>query len=463
MRKRLKPTENYARILTFFHLVAILLLFGSCKKYLDAKPEKSIQIPKTTADLQALLDYADDMNNISAPALEVCSDDYYLPDNVWNSLTSVSRKNLYIWERDVFNDNITPGEWASTYIPVYKANVVLEGLEKLERISSNASEYDQIKGAALLYRSRSFFEALQVWALPYDHNSATNTLGIPLRLGSDFNEVSVRSSIRQCYDQVIANLKQAAMLLPVTPQHVMRPSRPAAFGLLARTYLVMQDYENAGLYADSCLQLKNTLIDYNVLNSTSAFPLPRFNAEIVFSTAIIPQTNSVNGRIDSTLYRSYSENDLRKKLYFKAFTAATGGGFGFKGSYYAANNLFNGIATDEMLLIRAESKARKGSGAEALEDLNALLLKRYATGKFVPYSITNTADVLGLILTERRKELLFRGLRWADLKRLNKESRFRKTLKRNLNGNIFELLPGDRRYALAIPNSVIELSGIPQN
>lgn len=463
MKKRLKPIEKYIRIFTLFSFVAILLLFGSCKKYLDAKPEKSIQIPKTIADLQALLDYADDMNNIGAAALEVCSDDYYLPDNIWNALTSVTRKNLYIWERDVFNDNLNPGDWAATYIPVYKSNVVLEGLGKLERVSSNATEYDQIKGAALLYRSRSFLEALQIWALPYDHNSAPNTLGVPLRLGSDFNEVSVRSSIRQCYDQVIADLKKAAILLPVTPQHVMRPSRPAAFGLLARTYLMMQDYGNAGLYADSCLHLKNTLIDYNVLNSTAAFPFPRFNAEVIFSTTIIPQNNSANGRIDSILYRSYSENDLRKKLYFKAFTAATGGGFGFKGSYYAANNLFNGIATDEMLLIRAESRARKGFGSEALEDLNTLLLKRYANGKFVPYTLTNTADVLGLILTERRKELLFRGLRWADLKRLNKESRFKITLKRNLNGNVYELLPDDQKYALAIPNSVIELSGIPQN
>jgi len=64
---------------------------------------------------------------------------------------------------------------------------------------------------------------------------------------------------------------------------------------------------------------------------------------------------------------------------------------------------------------------------------------------------------------ERRKELIFRGLRWSDLRRLNMDTRFAVTLKRKVNNKEFLLLPKDARYTLQIPISVIKSSGIQQN
>ncbi|SEM08104.1 hypothetical protein SAMN05216436_101351 [bacterium A37T11] len=55
-----------------------------------------------------------------------------------------------------------------------------------------------------------------------------------------------------------------------------------------------------------------------------------------------------------------------------------------------------------------------------------------------------------------------RGLRWMDIKRLNKEGA-NITLTRNLNGQIYTLPPNDPRFALPIPEDVIDLSGMQQN
>ncbi|MNL77641.1 hypothetical protein D3C87_2038720 [compost metagenome] len=68
-----------------------------------------------------------------------------------------------------------------------------------------------------------------------------------------------------------------------------------------------------------------------------------------------------------------------------------------------------------------------------------------------------------LILEQRRKELIFRGRRWADLKRLNKEPRFAKKIVRVLDGETYSLEPNSLKYAIKIPQIVIEQSGITQN
>ncbi|HSU50550.1 MAG TPA: RagB/SusD family nutrient uptake outer membrane protein, partial [Segetibacter sp.] len=121
-----------------------------------------------------------------------------------------------------------------------------------------------------------------------------------------------------------------------------------------------------------------------------------------------------------------------------------------------------GIATDEVYLTRAECNARAGNITAAMSDLNSLMSKRWKAGAFVPFAATNTSDALTLILQERRKETLFRGLRWLDLRRLNSEGA-NITLTRNLNGQLYTLAPNDPKYVLPIPPDVVSLSGMAQN
>lgn len=75
----------------------------------------------------------------------------------------------------------------------------------------------------------------------------------------------------------------------------------------------------------------------------------------------------------------------------------------------------------------------------------------------MPLTASDEEAALELILNERRKELPFRGLRWSDLRRLNKEG-YNITLQRKLDKN-YILPPNDRRYVLPIPHTVLNLNG----
>ena len=97
-----------------------------------------------------------------------------------------------------------------------------------------------------------------------------------------------------------------------------------------------------------------------------------------------------------------------------------------------------------------------------MDDLNKLMIRRWTNGSFIPFTATTPKDALNKVLTERRKELVFRRLRWMDIKRLNKEGANIK-LRRNINDRQYSLAPNNLRFALPIPEEVILISGMAQN
>lgn len=439
-------------------LICTCLWCGGCKKYLDAKPSQGLVVPTTLADLQALLDYYPKMNNFDVGAGEFSADDYYLTGEDWNTLSEYDRR-LYTWEKDyVFNPGYN--DWRVSYETVYYANTVLEAVENIQEVPLNKTERDNVKGQALFFRGKKYLEMAFIWAKAYDSQTAAQDLGMPLRLHTDFNVPSTRASVQQTYEQVLNDLKGAAALLPVTPKHKMRPSKPAAFALLARAYLSMRQYDQAGAYADSCLQLYQTLTDYNTVNANASFPFAAFGPEVIFDSriGIPPPIIGGKARIDSTLYNSYHANDLRKMVFFKSMGS---GVYAFKGTYNG-QTLFSGVASDEVYLMRAECFARQGKVAEAMGDLNNLLKNRWKKGLFTPLEAADGAAALSLILTERRKELLTRGLRWMDIKRLNKEGAGI-SLQRVINNTVYQLPANDLRFALPLPEDILELTGMEQN
>jgi hypothetical protein len=186
-----------------------------------------------------------------------------------------------------------------------------------------------------------------------------------------------------------------------------------------------------------------------------------YNSEVIFHSQMTQYTPLSSSRLilDSILYRSYANDDIRKEAWFK--TAS--GGYTFKGSYCGSQQTFNGLAVDECYLTKAECLARNGSVSEAISTLNKLLVTRYKTGSFTQISTSDKQEALTIILKERRKELLFRGIRWTDLRRLNLDPTTATTIYRNLNGTVYKLEPNSPNYTLPIADDVIQLSDIPQN
>lgn len=455
--------NKYKKGLNILLYIVALFIFPSCKKYLDEKPVKATTIPSTLSDLQALLDRYNINNQNGPQLLEALADNYYLTATTYNSRSAEDKMN-YTWDKEATSYN----NWFQTYTkPIYYANVVLDQLKDIE--TSDKDSYNAIKGTALFFRAFAHYEMAQMYCKPYS-TTESGELGIVLRLTSNINEVVTRSTVGGTYDQIVSDFTEAVSLLPEVSVYPTRPNKAAAYGALARVYLSMRNYEQAGISAEQYLNRKSELLNYNTFNANGNPVFPRFNKEIAFYNRPFQSNliaNNQGAKIDSVLFKSYATNDLRRTLFFKANTGANAGTYGFQGSYDGSGGTFNssvfdGICTDEMYLIKAEVAARNGSKDLALKTLNDLLITRWKTGTFILFTVSTAQEALTLVLEERRKELVYRGLRWTDIRRLNLEGA-NITLKRVVGSNTYTLPPGDSRYVLLIPKEVLSLSNLQQN
>lgn len=450
----------------FYSITLTFLLNTGCKKdFLDAKPRTSIVNPTTLSDFQQLLDYVN-INRTSALPQLSC-DDYYLPTSEDWASGQPTERNSYIWDKDLFGGQIARDDWNSPYQSIFYANSVLSGISKLSLTAANNSQYNNLRGQAYFVRAFNYFDLVKNFSPPFDASSSSKDLGVPLKLTPDVDEILPRANLQQCYDQIIIDLKAACGLLniDVPAENRNRASRPAAYGLMSRLYLSMREYDKAEIYADSCLNLYNTILDYNTINTASSSPFPKNNDENIFwALASTGYSNCEydalsNISIDTTLLASYQANDIRRTVYFLNEGNLVKARVGYSG-YYSA---FVGVATDEIYLIKAECSARRQDATVAESYLNNLLIKRYLKGTYIPYHNNSASAMLTIILKERRKELVWRdGLRWDDIRRLNKEGAGI-VLKRILNGKLYTLPPNSPLYVFPIPDDEIALSNLIQN
>lgn len=448
-------------IKTLMSVCLVLGLLTGCEKFLNQKPNANLAVPSSAKDFQALLDHFQVINHADISATELSAADYFVLDEDWAARNEHERR-MYLWE----NDNIfpvPPNDWFNCYRLIYRANAVLHDMGNVP--SFNVTQWNDIRGQALFHRARGFFQAVTAWAPAYDAESANFDQGIPLRLNPDFNEVSTRSSVEQTYRQIIDDLAEAGSLLPATSPYTYRPSKVAAYGLLSRVFLSMREYDKALVYADSSLLLYDNLLDFNdiILDSN----LPAENEEITFYSHMYLASRLLQDpslKVADELIALYDNNDLRKQIYFYSMEDNNENPYtGFIGNY--GENpflLFSGLTTAEVLLNRAECYVRVGNVDFALRDINRLRSHRFAESSFQEFISSDQDEILAEILNERRKELLFRGIRWMDIKRLNKEG-FNISLERSINGQTYRLEPNSPRFALPIPEDVVAISGIPQN
>lgn len=454
--------KNTIKLKTILLLI-VLASLTACNKFLDVKPDGKMVVPKDLNDCEFLLNDYTVMNCSYPSAAEVSADDYFLPASIWQSIALLDDRNYYIWSNDVPSLSV---QWMNVYKVIFNTNQVLEIVADLDRNSVNKEQYYGVAGAAHFYRAFAFHQLLSCYALAYDKATAINEPGIPLKLSPQLDTKTIRASIQESYDQVISDYKKAAGFLGNTASGKGRPAKAAAFAGLARLFLDEQDYENAYNYADSALRINSALLDYNTLNIYSYAPIPVFNAEVLFSATTSFSYPLIQGyaRIDYDLYNSYTSYDLRRKIYFMNNYDLAEMSYDFKGSYdNTQSGNFVGLTTSEMYLVEAECAARLGNPNAALDAINALRKYRFPSENFELISIADQDKLLQFILQERRRELVFRGLRWADLKRLNQDTKTQKILTRELGNKVYSLPPRSLSYALLIPIDVIRESKIEQN
>ncbi|RPD42621.1 RagB/SusD family nutrient uptake outer membrane protein [Chitinophaga barathri] len=445
----------------------------SCKKqgeWLDVPRNRDETTLENLNVLQAVLDNTTILNANYPSIGQLGCDHYFLSEQYYNN-TLPTERNSYIWSPDIF-ENRPSLDYTSGYIKISYANIVLDGLKDLEITPGQQADFNNVKGQALFFRSMAYFELASIFCKQYNELTATSDLGLSLKLTSDIHEIKQRSSLKVTYEQIINDLMLAIPLLPLVSKYKTRPSRQAAFALLARIYLNMSDYLKGKEFCDSSFAVNDELLNFNegIPSLAIEYRFPAFrvgNKEIIFYgegigyTGIIPDYNFNQGFVDTILYMSYDEDDLRKRYFFENQGVNQ---IKFRGTYAGVGFNFCGLGINEIYLTRAECNARLNDISASLKDLNKLLVNRFEQGKYLNYYTDNADSLLFKILAERKKELSFTAqLRWQDLRRLNTDPRFAITIKRKMNGQILTLLPNDLKYVYPIPQDEIDKTGIAQN
>ncbi len=448
---------------------------GSCgREFLDEKPVARQRVPSTLADYLGLMDNTGVMNATSHALGMMGSDEYFVADGVYGTFpVGVNynyQKRAYTWEREIFEGNeVQLLDWNEGYKRILWANLALEGAEKLKGQESEG-EVDLLRGIALFHRAWNYYNLAQLFCAVYDAATAGSEDGLPLRLESDLTLSVQRSSLEATYTQILKDLEDALPLLPDRTETNFRPGKAAVHALLSRVYLQMGVYDKAVAETNEALRLHDELLDFNAIEQKPGLTFPphgQGNAEVVFMASF--NVNNTYTRMisyivvnpDTLLLDSYEEGDLRFPLFFKP----SGVRYQYSGSYNGAalTNYFTGLAVDELYLTRAECAVRLGRLEQGLADLNWLRKHRFESGSYTERSSTDADELLSWIIDERRKELVWRGTRWEDLRRLNKEPRFALTLTRVIAGETYTLPPGDNRYVWPIPVEAIEVGGYKQN
>ena len=442
-------------------------MLTGCNDYLDIKP-KGEKIPTTVSDYETLLNY-ESVQKVSDTYPAYLTDDVFLPDVAQGTATpglnSVDQSilNLYLFKKDVFGEAQDDGFWFASYNRIYYYNTVIDNIMDAEGPSEQQKH--SIRAEALISRALEYLYLVNGYAKHYDVRTADTDPGVPLILDEDISKKDlVRASVKDVYAQIQSDLQAALPNLPAQPKgNAFRASKAAGYGVLAKMYLYMGNYAEALKAANEVLEINNSLLDlkkYAVVKAQSSIgrtnvPQDIDNPEniyIKFAPYVYGLSSKVFG--SDELISLFSEDDMRLQIYFtKNFRNIPTDKYVW--APYLRANL--AVSSPEIYLIAAECEAREGSIERAIALINKLRDNRIKNNTDIV--ATDRNDALQKVLEERRRELAMSGMvRYIDLKRLNQESQFAKTVTHVTGEGTFSLEPNSPLYVLPIPAKVMRFN-----
>lgn len=414
-------------------LAVFAAAFTSCKKALDVDP-------KQTIDAGTALQNDQDVNSLVVGGYSLMGGGSLYGTNLIMMPDLSGGDGTCTWRgtfqspRQITNKTMTRDNadasliWTNAYDVINTANITLNSLS----IVKDADLQQQLKGEALFMRGIMHFELVRLFGLPWGATPDNSQLGVVIKTKPTNNETDAfekipRSTVKQVYDLVIADLTEAVSLLP--EENDKRVTKYAALAFLSRVYLQQENYAGA-------LAAANEVIEsgYFKLNaSVSAVFSNKNTAESIWEIEQNEQNNAGTanngmatfyaslpgiGRADvritaSFVNNSYPANDLRKSEWYYIGTGARPGNT-YCGKWKSFSQNLPVIRIAEMYLTRAEANIRLGStvGATPGDDL-AQIKNSIRTNTVAPANPT-----LDDIISERLIELAFEGQRIHNLKRL---------------------------------------------
>ena len=157
--------------------------------------------------------------------------------------------------------------WMVAYKAIYMCNTVIASLKEEDEASK------QLLGEAYFMRGLMHLHMVTLYAQPYSFGR--DNLGVPLRTSTS-SETTVRNSVGEVYDQIVADLRKAADLMGKSRGNTGYPCKEAALGVLSRVYLYMEEYDKCIATVDEAL---NGATPDSKLEPTATFPQYFINAK----------------------------------------------------------------------------------------------------------------------------------------------------------------------------------------
>lgn len=454
----------------YLYIALVLISLAGCKKFLDIVPKDKF-IPSTVEDYENMLNFAT-VTYFGDYYQDLITDDAFLPEGQPGNLYTkqrLSSRKIYIFDKNAYTEADNDFIWSETYRRIFYFNTVINNI--MDASGGTDAGKRSIRAEALLGRALEHLLLVNTYAQHYDPATAASEPGVPLVLEADISAKHRRNTVQEVYSQIIADTEEAIKDLPLNNKLTkFRARKAGGYALLSRIYLYMGDYEKAKKNADETLALYNTLADMNKYKVTVPGPFPyvpgtpvgwtdvpdgQFNPESIVARHFLrPFGLGQDVCASPELTALFTNNDKRWTLFYANgwppappfdYMSRYGVKIFLRGDFF--NNALN---TPEVYLTRAECKARANDLTGALNDVNALRVNRIDPSvykAFSPADFSNDAEkVLRFVLEERRRELAFTGSRHIDLKRLNKDPRFRKTIKHTAEGKEYTLEPNSPDY-----------------
>ena len=353
-----------------------------------------------------------------------------------------------------YTSTSTMGLWSSAYSAILGCNKALTAIDegKFSRDGVSDEQINNIKAENLFLRALAYFDLVRVYAQPYGYIKANGitgveAMGVPIVLKDDLSARPSRNTVAEVYENlIIPDLVEAERLMSDSyvragvKDVVATVTKPVIQALMARVYLHHEDWQLAADYATKVIKNgRFRLLSGDRFVSMwdgSVDVAPQSGSEIIFEVYVSQSDGSrsdlgdyltapeVAGgagygdvRVSNDLIDLYDATDVRLTGLTK--TNSKYPGYRWSTKFPGKNGLlaYNNVPVlriSEMYLIRSEAIYRGAtvSGVTAIDDLN-----RVATNRNAEAYASVTLDNL---FEESRKEFLFEGHVFFDMKRLQK-------------------------------------------
>lgn len=466
------------------YLLVIILMtavFSSCKKFLAEKSMNEVVPTKTSeyGDLLAAEGYPAQTTKFQ-PQVQLFSDDiqYYNyaayqfggMSDFYRDMSAFQWQPDYLEQCRAMSSLMQPNfnSWKTYYGLIMGTNIALQ---YLDGSIGERRDKDWYKGQAYALRAYYYFMLVNLYALPYNDSTTTpdKLAGVPLKLDVNLTEKGIpRNTVKEVYEQVTKDIDSAIVLLEKEKRggSLKIMNSVAAHLLASRIYLYMEDFKKAEEHANIVIDEHPALMDLNTFggdmimsNTNECVWLYGTNKE-----GEIYGMDRLAG-VSQDLGKSYETTDLRSVMYCPETPEFIR--YLFPPDYTMGKVTNESDPTtwrsSEAYLNRAEAAIQQyrltGNAAKAqvaMADLNKLREKRYMTGTYQPWEVTNGDDMLKRCREERRRELCFEEThRWMDLRRYGMPEIKHKFAGEPDHIDIYTLKKRDPQYVLPIPEDVL--------